>query len=114
GDAARVPTAQAVHEIAGRPLPGGRGLRRGLGKVTVVGREVGGQEGLGPRAGLDPAEAELGDEAVLEGGPQAFDATLGLGRVRGDVADPEVPQDLAELGGMLRALELLLKGPVRI
>jgi len=70
GDAARVPTAQAVREIAGRPLPGGRGLRRGLGKVTVVGREVGGQEGLGPRAGLDPAEAELGDEAVLEGGPQ--------------------------------------------
>ena len=34
--------------------------------------------------------------------------------MRGDVADAEVPQDLAELGGMLRALELFLEAPVGI
>ena len=27
----------------------------------------------------EPAEAELGDEAILEGGPEALDAALGLG-----------------------------------
>ena len=32
----------------------------------------------------------------------------------GDVADPEVPQDLAELGGMLPALQLFLETPVDV
>ena len=39
---------------------------------------------------------------------------LACGRVGGDVADAEVPQDLAELGGMLRALQLFLEGPVGV
>jgi hypothetical protein len=37
-----------------------------------------------------------------------------FGGVGGDVADAEVPQDLAELGGVLRALELFLERPVRV
>ena len=76
--------------------------------------EIGGQEGLGRGHGGDPAEAQLGDEAILQGGPEPFDAALGLGRVGGDVADAEVPQDAAELGGMLRALQFFLEGPVGI
>ena len=62
----------------------------------------------------DPVEAQLGDEAILQGLPEPFDAALGLGRVGRDVADAEVPQDLAELGGMLGALELFLEAPVGI
>lgn len=55
---------------------------------------------------------EPGDEAILEDGPEPLDPPLGLGRARGDVADPEVPEDLAELGGMLPALQLFLETPV--
>ena len=76
--------------------------------------EIGRQEGLGGRDGRDPVEAQLGDEAILQGVPEALDAALGLGRVRGDVADAEVPQDLAELGGCWRALELFLEAPVGV
>ena len=51
GDAARVAAAEAIGEIAGRPAPGRRGRRRGLGEAAVVVGEVGGQEGLGGRDG---------------------------------------------------------------
>jgi hypothetical protein len=79
-----------------------------------VGRQVGGQEGLGRREGVDLAEAELGDEAILQGGPPAFDAALRLRRVGGDVADAKIPEDLAEVGRMLRALQFLPERPVRV
>ena len=59
-------------------------------------------------------EAELRDEAILQGLPESLDPAFGLGGVRGDVADAEVPQDLAELGRMLGALELFLEAPVGI
>ena len=85
-----------------------------LGEAAVVVGEIGRQEGLGGRDRRDPVEAELRDEAILQRGPEALDAALGLGRVRGDVADAEVPQDLAELGGVRRALELFLESPVRV
>ena len=111
---AGIAAAEPLGEIAGRPAPGGHGLGRGLGEAAVVVGEIGGQEGLGRGQGLDPVEAQLGDEPILEGRPEPFDAALGLGGVRGDVADAEVPQDLAELGGMLRALELFLEAPVGI
>ena len=79
GDAARVAAAQAVGEIAGRAAPGGRGLGGGLGQAAVVVGEVGGQEGLGRLDGLDAVEAELGDEAILQGFPEALDAALAWG-----------------------------------
>ena len=62
----------------------------------------------------DAAQAELDDEAILQGAPEPLDAALGLGRVGGDVADAEVPQDLAEVGGVLGALELFLEAPVGV
>ena len=114
GDAARVAAAQAVGEIAGRAAPGGQGLDGRLREAAVVVGEIGGQVGLGRGHRGEPAEAELGDEAILEGVPESLDAALGLGRVGGDVADPEVPQDLAELGGMLPALQLFLETPVGV
>ena len=112
--AAGVPTAQSVGEVAGRAAPGGRGVGRGLGQATVVVSEIRGQEGLGRRDGLDAVEAELGHEAVLQGFPEALDPALGLWGMGGDVADPEVLQDLAEVGGVLGPLELFLEAPVRV
>jgi hypothetical protein len=114
GDPAGVAAAEAIGEVAGRSLPDRRGLRGGLGKSAAVGSQVGGQEGLGRREGVDLAEAELGDEAILQGGPPAFDAALRLGRVGGDVSDAKIPEDLAEVGRMLRALQFLLERPVRV
>jgi hypothetical protein len=114
GDATRVAAAQAVGEIAGRAAPGGQGLDGRLREAAVVIDEIGGQVGLGRGHRRVAAEAELGDEAILEGVPESLDAALGLGRVGDDVADPEVPQDLAELGRMLPALQLFLETPVGI
>lgn len=114
GDAAGVPAAQPVREIAGGPAPGGGGGGRGLSEAPVVVSEVGREEGLGRRDGLDGAEAELGDEPILQGGPEALDAAFGLGGVGGDVADREVPQDGPEVRGVLRPLKLLLEAPVGV
>jgi len=69
---------------------------------------------VGAVDGGDAAQRELGDEAILQGVPEAFDAALGLGRVRGDIADAELPEHRAEVGGVLRALELFLEAPVGV
>ncbi len=63
---------------------------------------------------MEATQAQFGDEAILQGGPEPFDAALGLRRVRGDIADAELPEHLAELGGVLRALQFLLEAPVRV
>ena len=114
GHHAGIAAAQPVREIAGRPAPRGHGLGGGVGEAAVVVGEIGGQVGLGRGHGVDPVEVQLGDEPILEGGPEPFDAALRLGRVGGDVADAEIPQDLAELGGMLSSLQLFLETPVGI
>ena len=62
----------------------------------------------------DPREPELGDEAVLESIPQALDPALGLGAVGHDVVDPEGPQGLPDLRGLLVPLELFGERPVGI
>jgi hypothetical protein len=79
----------------------------------VVGPELG-EDGVGGRPGGDPAQAELDDEAILQGAPEPFDAALGLGGAGGLKANGEGPEDLAEVGGMLVALEFLRKGPVGV
>jgi hypothetical protein len=76
--------------------------------------EIGGQEGFRGRDRGEPVEAQLRDEPIPQRGPEPFDAPLGLGRVRGDVANVEVAQDLAELRGMLPPRELFLEAPVGI
>jgi hypothetical protein len=114
GHAARVAAAQPVGEIARRAAPGGGRVGGRLGKAAVVVGEIGLQERVGRGHGRDRVEAQLRDEPILEGGPEPLDAALGLGRVRGDVADAQVPQDLAELGRMLGPLELFLETPVGI
>jgi len=114
GHDARVAAAEAIGEIPGRAAPRGGGLGGGLSEAPVVVGEVRGQEGLSRRGRLDAVPPQLGDEAVLQSCPQAFDAALGLGGVRGDVPDPEVLEDLPEVGRVLSALELFLEAPVRV
>ena len=89
GDPAGVPTAPAVGHVAGRAAPGGRGVGRRLGETAVVVRAIGRQVGFGRLDGLEAVEAEFGDEAVLEGFPEALDPALRLRGVGGNVADPE-------------------------
>jgi hypothetical protein len=50
-----------------------------LGEAAVVVGEIRGQVGLGRGQGLDPVEAQLGDEAILQGRPEPFDAALRIG-----------------------------------
>ncbi len=113
-DPAGIATAEAIGEIARRAAPCGVGRGGRVREAAVVVDEVEREIGLGGLAGVEAAQPELGDEAVLQGFPEAFDAALGLGRVCGDIADAELPEHLAEVGGVLRALELFLEAPVRV
>jgi len=61
-----------------------------------------------------PPQAQLGDEAILQRWPEAFDASLGLGRARRDEADAELAQDVAKVRGVLCAAELLVERPVGV
>jgi hypothetical protein len=112
GDDARVAAAQDEGEILGRSAPdrlrGGGGLGEAPIEVGHEGRQVGGR---GLDSG-DAPQAQFADEAILQRAPQALDAAFGLGRARGDVADAEILQDAAEVGGVLRPGQLLLEGPM--
>jgi hypothetical protein len=114
GDDARVAAAQEVRQIAGRPAPDWRGVGRGPGEAAVVVGEELGQIGRGRGHRREAAQAELGDEAVLQGLPQPLDPALGLRRAGRDEGDAEVAEDLAEVRGVLLAAELFLEAPVRV
>ena len=60
-------------------------------------------------SGCGRPEAELDDEAILQGPPEALDPAFGLRRVGRDVSDSELSQDAAELGRMLGALEFFVE-----
>src|SRR5207253_4104720 len=88
-----------------------RGVGRGVGKPRVVTAQEPGEKGIGARAVTDTGEAEFGQEAILKGAKEAFDAALALRRRGGDPPNPEVAEDPTDLGGRRRALQLLLEGP---
>jgi hypothetical protein len=85
-----------------------------MGEPAVVVGEERGEAGVGRREGGDPLEAQLDDEAVLQGAPEALDAALGLGRAGGDEPDGEVLEDRAEVGRVLAALEFFRERPVGV
>jgi len=114
GDDARVAAAEAAREVAGGGAPGGLGVGGGAGEASGEIGEKGGEEGVGARDGGDAVQAQLGDEAILQGLPEAFDAPLGLGGPRGDKADAEVAQDAPEVGRVLCAAELFVERPVGV
>src|SRR5439155_12538983 len=71
-------------------------------------------ERVGTVQGVDASQTQLGDEAILQGLPEAFDAALGLRGASGDEPDAELAQDSPEVGGILGAAEFFLEGPVRV
>jgi hypothetical protein len=114
GHDARIAATQDRGQIAGRTPPGrgrvGGGPRKARGEV---GEELG-EEGVGALDGVEAPQAQLGDEAILQGLPEAFDAALGLRGAGGDEPDAELAQDPPEVGGVLGAAEFFLEGPVRV
>lgn len=114
GHDARIAATQERGQIAGRRPPGrgrlGRGPRKARGEV---GEELG-EERVGTVQGVDASQTQLGDEAILQGLPEAFDAALGLRGASGDEPDAELAQDSPEVGGILGAAEFFLEGPVRV
>jgi hypothetical protein len=66
-------------EVMRERAEGAAGVVGGDGEATVVGGDESGEEGVGGRGIGDIGETELGDEAILPGAPEAFDAALGLG-----------------------------------
>ncbi len=84
GDAARVPTAQPGGEIARGRAPGAPGVSGRPREARVEVSEEGGEKGIGRLERGDAAQTQLAHEAVLRGLPEALDAALGLGGMRGD------------------------------
>ena len=116
-DHAAIAEAQDTVQIE----PGGeRTIRRagvvgGDGKGGIVAIEIGGQERRGDRVGHGQAsQAQLRDEAILQGTPKAFNAALGLGRASGDGADAQLDQGPAELRRLLSPRQLFLGSPARM
>jgi hypothetical protein len=52
---------------------------------------------MGRGDGADAGDAELIDEAILEGAVEAFTSALGMRRVGGDVLDAEAGQGATDL-----------------
>ena len=88
------------HEGAGR-------IGRGAGELgVVVGDEVLAQIGVGRLERGDAGQAELVDEAALQGAIEPLDAAAGLGGVARDVLDAQAgegPADHGETGAIDRA-----------
>jgi hypothetical protein len=114
GHRALVAAAQEVGKVRRRAPPGRAGVGRRVGEAAVEVGAEGGEEGVGGLAGREGVETQLGGQPVLQGAPEPFDAAFGLGRAGRDVADGELLEDAAEVGGVLGAQELLLQGPVRV
>jgi hypothetical protein len=90
--------------------PDGLGVRGGLGKARIVAWEkpVEHALGLGERTRL--GEAELADEAILEGAKEPLDPPLALRGLRADPADAQFLEGAPDLGGLGPALELFSQG----
>src|SRR5450830_1230919 len=80
------------------------------GKGAVVAAEKSREIGVRFFHRRGASKTELGDEAILESPPEPFDATLRLGRVRGDEPDVHFGHGSPELGGRTPSSELFLEG----
>ncbi len=114
GHLARVAAAEDEGELARGGPPSRRRVARGAREAGVQVREERGQKGIGSLGGGDVAEAQFAAQAILQGAPEAFDAAFGFGRASLEVADAEVVQDAAEVGGVLSAPQLFGEAPVRV
>jgi len=101
--------AEGGAEVEGRwESPEGGPFGRGLdSEARVEASDKAGKERIRLLEGADPGEAQLRDQAALEGAPEAFDPSLGLGRVGSHDLDAELLHRPAKLGGFALTGELL-------
>src|SRR5260370_15090278 len=74
-----------------------RGLGGGAGKALLELRAEAGEDGVGLFQCRGVDQTEFADQTVLEGAPDALDATLGLGRVGGNLLNAEFVQGASQL-----------------
>lgn len=110
GDHPSVLEAEDGVELAvGGPGPEGRcRLSGGLSKPHVIAGEEARQRSIRALPVGDAGEAQFGDQAVLEGAEEAFDAPLGLRGGGGDPLDGGLLERAADLGGVGSTAQLLL------
>jgi len=111
---APIAAAQHVGQIARRPAPDGLGESGGPAETAIEVGDKRRQVRRGRFDGGDAAQAEFTHEAVLQRGPQALDAALGLRRVGGDVADAQLLEHAPQVSGELGAGQLFGERPVRV
>src|SRR5438876_211441 len=92
----------------------GRGLRGRAREALNEGGQELREKRVGLLEGVERAQAQFADEAVLQGAPEAFDAAFGLRRLRGDEPDAEGLEHAPEMGGVLVAAQLFGERPVPI
>ena len=76
----------------------GVGWAAGWAKRRLKSARKAGRKAVAPSGVRTPCEAELDDEAILQGPPKALDPAFGLRRASRDVPDPELPQDAGRTG----------------
>jgi len=96
-----------VLQVGRRGSPGRIWVRGGQREARVVAREKPVQDALGLGEGPGLGQAQLDDEAILEGAKEAFDAAFGLRRTGGNPANAQLLEGAADLGGLGPACELL-------
>ena len=84
-------------ESRGQRAEGGVGLGGGDHEAPVELGQVGGQDLIGLVEGAGLSAAQLFDQPVLEGLPEALDAALSLGRVGANELDAQVGEQASEL-----------------
>ena len=114
GHLARVAAAEDERELARGGTPGGRRVARGRVKRGFRSSRNSGRKALAPSGVVMSRRRSSLTQAILQGAPEAFDAAFGFGRAGGEVADAEVVQDAAEVGGVLGAPQLFGEAPVGV
>src|SRR5260370_18774779 len=109
-----VTAAQQEGEIARGGPPGGRRVGRDSREAPVQVEEEFGQKSVGDLQRADAAQPQFAREPILQGAPEALDAAFGLGRAGLEIADAEIGEHAAEVGGILVALQLLREAPVGV
>src|SRR5437899_2095122 len=99
---------------APRGPPRGCGLRGRAREALNEGGQELREKRVGLLEGVERAQAQFADEAVLQRAPEAFDAACGLWRLRGDEPDAEGLEHAPEMGGVLVAAQLFGERPVPI
>lgn len=96
-------------EGTGDRAKGRRPLGRRTGEAAIVANDVAREESVGAGEVADAGKAELTDQAILKGAPDAFDAALRLRRGGRDPGDAQFLERAADLRGIGAAAQLLVQ-----